>query len=381
MINITTNYDDILDILANEEISEFTVENNIDKLDKKKVFYKEKDFAEIVNKKRTLKSREVYHIHGSINDIPNMIISNEDYIERYWTGENNYKKFLKMIFEDYDVLFLGYGLQEFEILNYLFEKRKGPLQKTDKKRLFIIDYFDYEKKKMELLENYYLNNYSVKLCPYSKSEKGFRALVALVDEIDQIKKDEESKVKEKFKALDLLQKNNLTEQEIIELLGKIKNYKDLQSAFLKKIRGDFNYLKYIINKGYFKNSNANVLELLDYLNSLPEIKIDEEILNDIYDVANKNIEKYLNENKFILFIFKFSNKIKSFNLKKLINHDINGDFKRNLINLFFRELKGEESIKFFKSNKNFLVELLCENIFTNDSTLYYPLGGKIIVVE
>ncbi|MDZ5253804.1 SIR2 family protein [Clostridium sp. LIBA-8841] len=205
MINVTTNYDDILDILAedNNEIISSDSKRSVNK-----VFYSEKDFKLVDSNPSIIKSGQVFHIHGSINEISTMIVSNEDYIVRYWSGENVYKNFLKKIFEEYNVIFLGYSLQELEILNYLFEGEKNKLDKTDKQRILILDSFDYEIEKLDFLSRYYEDNYCIKLCTYSKSKMGYNEITNTVRLIKEIKNDIEEKKEGYKRCLELIKMIN-----------------------------------------------------------------------------------------------------------------------------------------------------------------------------
>lgn len=379
LINVTTNYDDILDILANQENKDFINKNTGDEKNKyKKVFYKEEDFKNVICDEKSVNAGEVYHIHGSINDINSMIVSNEDYIERYWTGENSFKKFIKKIFDEYNVIFLGYSLQELEILNYLFEKKKGPLQKTDKQRILILDCFDYEKKKFEFLKGYYYENYKIKLCPYSKSQKGFKALTDVVDTISDVKKGIESEKKNYSSALALIQKSELEEKEVYELLEKLKVYQDLQSAFFKKIRGEYKYLKYISKSGYFKREDVNVVSLMNYLNSLHSYieDINNEDIDDLYKIINKDLDKYILEYDFIIFLFKYSTKIDNFNLENLFNSNKKEEFEVLLINNILNEINQEYIFNFFVKNEILLSNLLCKCIFRDNLIIYRISKGN-----
>lgn len=381
LINVTTNYDDILDILANDKEQEFSnVNTEANKEYRQKVFHSKQDFIKVMEEKN-MNFGDVYHIHGSINEVDNMIVSNEDYIQRYWCGNNVYKDFLELIFRKYDVIFLGYGLKELEILNYLFEKKKGPVKKTINERLFIFDCFDHEFGKIKLLEQYYLDNYSIKLCPYSKSEKGFNALVDVVDKISQVKYEEDSKNEKRILGINLLEKENLNSSEINDLLHNIEEYPDLQSAFFSKIHGKIGYLEYINNNRYFNSKNTDVLSLIKYLNSIyKKEKINSKYVNNIYKLANKNLNKYWLEYDFIMFLFKYNSNLHDFNLQKLLENDIGGDFKLRLVDYFVREQNFEIIFEFLEKNYSILLKLISKTILKH-KLLMYCLGKNEIILK
>ncbi|MGL5149390.1 MAG: SIR2 family protein, partial [Clostridium sp.] len=375
MINVTTNYDDILDILANENNEKFSSsENSISHRLEKKVYYTEQDFKFINSKDGTIKAGDVYHIHGSINDIPNMIVSNEDYIKRYWTGENPYKSFIKRIFDDYNVIFLGYGLQELEILNYLFEGENGTVKKSDNKRILLLDCFDYEKSKIKLLEEYYDTNYKIKLCPYSKSKNGFKELLAVMRKITSIKNEVQNNKAGYKRCLELIQQTQLSYEEKIELLEKLKAYKDLQADFFNKINGEYEYYSAISEMKYFELDNINISSFIDYLISIydNENEIDSKEIDSFYKIILNNLTEDIIRYNLIVFLAKCNKKITGFKLEDILNISDNKNFEYMLVHTILREFNNDYLRKFFKENNIIITRLLIKYVF-NDHFLSYSI--------
>ncbi|WP_196048581.1 SIR2 family protein [Clostridium saudiense] len=379
MINVTTNYDDILDILSEEDFTEFNAGPTIPRKKENCIFYSEEHFNEIINGSRTIKRGDIYHIHGSINDIPNMIVSNEDYIKRYWTGDNSFKSFLKQIFDNYNVLFLGYSLQELEIINYLFEGEKGTLDKTDKRRILLLDYFDYEKSRVTFLNDYYESNYGIKLCPYSKSKNGFKVLVDVINQIRIIKDDIEQKKEGYKRCLELIQKRLLTNEELDELLIKLKNYKDLQGDFFSKIHGDFNYLEYLSKLDYFKDDSTNITALIRYLNSISKMvdEVNNKDIEDLYMIMINNINKDILDKNIIFFIANYNHKISEFKLNEFLKTIDSEEFNIILLRVILTSTKEEYMFKFFKENDDIVSDLLCKYIFVNRTLVYLLKRNKM----
>lgn len=380
LINVTTNYDDILDILAYEQVKEFSKTEKISfKTDNKdkKVFYSENDFKTINRDTSLIKAGGVYHIHGSVNDINNMIVSNEDYIRRYWSGENPFKDFIKNIFDKYNVIFLGYSLQELEILNYLFEGEKGLIQKTNKKRIMLLDHFDYEKSKLKFLSNYYFNNYGIKLCPYSKSKKGFNILVDIIKNVSNIKNEVEKKKIGYKRCIELIKKDSLEETEKTELLDKLKLYKDLQSEFFKMIDSNYKYLDYISQKNYFDVEIVNIEALIEYMNSIYSYidKIDKKNINKVFIFLKKCIKKnqYIPNYDFILFILRYRSKIDNFNLEELLDFINTENFNSILLSFLIRCFNEEYIFEFFKENYKVIFNLIIKYII-NDINITYSIS-------
>ncbi len=100
---ITTNFDNCI------EMSKL--------FDNSNVFY---EISDIGNFK--IKSKCIFHIHGCIENIEKVIITNSQYSDLY--NKKEYTDFLIDIFSNYSVLFLGYSLQDQKIRE-LLQKSKN----------------------------------------------------------------------------------------------------------------------------------------------------------------------------------------------------------------------------------------------------------------
>lgn len=72
------------------------------------------------SKDQKIDPRVLYQIHGSLNDIDNAILAASQYVKHY-RDDNGLKGFLENIFKEYIVVFIGSGIQEFEILEHCIE--------------------------------------------------------------------------------------------------------------------------------------------------------------------------------------------------------------------------------------------------------------------
>jgi len=61
----------------------------------------------------------IYHIHGSIDELNGTILTTKDYIQAYYEHKSGLREFLRNIFQEYTILFMGYGLEEFSILEHI----------------------------------------------------------------------------------------------------------------------------------------------------------------------------------------------------------------------------------------------------------------------
>ncbi len=99
-IYLTTNADEHFDEYFNDKTK---IISNPDE-------FRSEDIGEI----------KLYHVHGTISQKDTLVFTVSQYFKRY-----NDKKFLDVlreIFDTYVILFIGYGLDEFEVIDFLFTK-------------------------------------------------------------------------------------------------------------------------------------------------------------------------------------------------------------------------------------------------------------------
>lgn len=155
---ITTNYDQHFDGFFGDE----------------DIVYKPDEFYNLGEKGMTLSKNRLYHIHGSIIDIKSIVLTHEHYIERYLNPK--YKEFLKNVFCQYNVLFIGYGLEEPEITNILREVKKQGVSTSNflLKRYYIDDNDDYS---FDILK---FNDCDVDVVSYLGDENDFKELLNVI---------------------------------------------------------------------------------------------------------------------------------------------------------------------------------------------------------
>jgi len=88
-----------------------------------KVSHIYEDFEE----KTEINTNTLYQVHGAYNNLKNYsIITMTDYLNFYYGDKNTgLKEFLRKVFNEYSVIFLGVGMEEFELLQYLVKSNKN----------------------------------------------------------------------------------------------------------------------------------------------------------------------------------------------------------------------------------------------------------------
>ncbi len=137
----------------------------------------------------------VIHLHGSLNDPINMILTTQDYVRHYandrrysdGTKENRVLSFLENLFRNKNVLFIGYGLEELEVLEYVI--MNGPPAASDggEARHYLVQgFFSHQLELMQNLKRYYMRECGIELISYSRDRKDWDELLDVVAELARI---------------------------------------------------------------------------------------------------------------------------------------------------------------------------------------------------
>ncbi len=127
------------------------------------------------------KARCVIHLHGSLEDTDNMVISTRDYLNHYI--KENVKDFLRILFDEFTVLFIGYGIEETEILEHVF--RKNPVVsdgRLEARHYWLFPVFSHEGRLFHRLQYYYRNHCNVELIGFTKDKNNHRQLVYVIQD-------------------------------------------------------------------------------------------------------------------------------------------------------------------------------------------------------
>jgi hypothetical protein len=161
---ITTNYDICLDTAIEQPPIEPQIDQNQQATEAKpqKIKPKHSCTKEDLTIDKLYTHKEVIHFHGCINHESSLVISTADYIDHY--RNENVVKFLEHLFSKFHVLFIGYGLEEEEVLEYVIRKKSSDNSPLQHFRLFPV--YSSQESLLEHLENYYRNQCQVELIPY-----------------------------------------------------------------------------------------------------------------------------------------------------------------------------------------------------------------------
>ena len=115
----------------------------------------------------------VVHLHGSVDDPESMVITTKDYLDYYSNKE--VQEFLRYLFEKKTILFLGYGLDEIEVLEYILRRGgAATISKNERVRRYILQgFFNAEIAIYELLRDYYIESFSTELIGFPKDYNSY----------------------------------------------------------------------------------------------------------------------------------------------------------------------------------------------------------------
>jgi hypothetical protein len=186
---VTTNYDQWLDDELSMPIPSVTglAAPSTEPLETPRlVFHRSEDLTAV----NLNTSGTVLHLHGSMKRPEGMVITTRDYVRHYandrWSasegGENPVLTFLEHLFSKKTVLFIGYGLDELEILEYVILKTRDFMVAGLQPRHFILQGFFSHERELMLGMRRYFRECGIELLCFLKDHKGWDQLVDVLDE-------------------------------------------------------------------------------------------------------------------------------------------------------------------------------------------------------
>lgn len=113
----------------------------------------------------------VIHLHGNIDHKESMIVTTRDYLEHY---DNEFvQEFLGELFARKTVLFLGYGLEEEEVLEHIL-RRGSAKENSERKRFALQGYFFSQTPLYKMLYNYYRASFGVTVIGFVRDHTDYR---------------------------------------------------------------------------------------------------------------------------------------------------------------------------------------------------------------
>ena len=181
---VTTNYDEWLDTTIGAPAPSVHAKSNPAEspiVERPKIVCEAKELSP-----DSLKPNTVIHLHGSVLKPDSMILTTQDYVRHYANDrfprgartENNVLTFLEFLFTERNVLFVGYGLEELEILEYVITKSRltGEPGHREIRHFLLQGFFSHEHEVARSLVPYY-RGCGIELIPFLRDNQDWDQLI------------------------------------------------------------------------------------------------------------------------------------------------------------------------------------------------------------
>lgn len=340
---------------------------------------------------------KLYQLHGNLEADPeDIVIKVTDYFNRY--SKPKFQNFLKRLFREKTILFIGYGLSEFEVLDYLLLKSKPLIAQS--KHYLLHPYYSYEVNTYGN-DRLYFKDLGIEIIPYAIDENGYEQLFKVLQNWNNrllvITDVLASDLKKIERCTD--QFNKKCADEVFQIISNSSEKEQHFYRELAKCREPRSWLNYLIEHDVFN------------INRIPPVEIINQEKNEyrfpywlqvgyIINIAKHNQKKKLrNVNKFLEDLLKnyinnwdkISNPPNYFNDREILSimatipgRNINNTHLLFIKKLLFNSFNNEifitviyESIlpNLLKSKNKLiavkLVEIIVEYIFNNRNEQHY----------
>ncbi|HQM80514.1 MAG TPA: SIR2 family protein [Syntrophorhabdaceae bacterium] len=283
-------------------------------------------------KRDNLKQNNLFKLHGTITDHKTVIFTIQDYIRHY--NRKEVKEFLQYVFNgDFSVLFVGYSLEELEILDYVL--LKGDFEKTKSKDVveekhFLLLPFYKSEEGLFRFEQSYFKSLGVFTISYAIDEKGYEQLYYVIEKWE---KDVNVSTDYLYKGYAFLESNvnDYIESNASEVFQLIRNDIHFRDHFFKRL----NTVKWFMplkQNGYFNSQNAPSPNPVDKegFYSIPQWNVLPYLEKVSQQVSEPGNEKYIDE---LLAIIKEVSNYKDSDDKYIDNYRTWWFFVKILINI------------------------------------------------
>jgi len=212
------------------------------------------------------------HVHGCLEkDKKGIVFTLREYIHRY--NNEHFKDFLEHIFREYQVLFIGYGLEEFEILDFIITKYDDRVKHDSEgrcKHFILKPYFRGDEKLLEYDQHYY-RDLGIEVIPYAIDEGGYHQLHEVLKNWNiQINNKSRYIVDSINKIENLIE--NYDKEKALEVFQTIRTDSSLKKIFLEKLKSNpVPWFSPLYERKFFSfegKSMRHIRLTLDYLKSL-----------------------------------------------------------------------------------------------------------------
>ncbi len=319
--------------------------------------------------KDNIKSGNLYHIHGYKKCRKSLVFTVEQYINRY-RKDSEFNNFLRNVFDKYTVLFVGYGLNEMELLEHVFNSDSS----MKEIRHYILNPFYKHETNIINYENMYFSKLGIECIPYFFDELGYGFLKDVVMHWNRVLNIPGRDLYDKFTRLKTIVSSPFNESLYLETIKIIREKSVLEMRFFMYLADTHHAIDWfhrLNTDNYFsiKNLPKPILNK-NKQNKTISWKYDavpfSNYLLRVAKSANDDKKKYMEISKDLL---GFADDYWSCNEKTKYDNASLTTFIINLIITFDLDILGEKFVDILfvilikNINHYFLKELLLENMF------------------
>jgi hypothetical protein len=229
---VTTNYDKWLDSAPLPEPVIAVPESDTIEPRSLDVSRPKYHLAEQLTSEKLSERGAVIHLHGSHSDVASMIVSLRDYIRHY--TDLRIQTFLKDMFRDHTVLFIGYGLVELEVLEHIV--RSNVNAEGEAPRHFVLyPYRSSEEKQTRFTEAFFRDHCGVQLIKYCIDHRGYEELLEVLKAWEPQLDVRDPTVLELQAQIDRFLKDPGNPNNRRAAIQMVLRYKDLSTYFMNSL--------------------------------------------------------------------------------------------------------------------------------------------------
>ena len=341
-----------------------------------------------IRKEWPIQGPALVKIHGSLCDKNSLVFTTAEYLKRY--SDDRFKDYLRSIFSsDKTILFIGYGMSEFELLEYML----SPVdQMNSSNKIFVLKgYFSYEeiiKKHMDL----YYSSINIRQIAFSKDKNNHEQLSSILSnwkkKIEENTALRENRIKQ-FRIL--LQDIDSINDNIPKINQIISEDSATESIFYKELSRSASANLYIealkdtlfIPDKFFSKQEFEAVDYKVYCLIYLLPNADSELTTTITDIIDKYLEYIINNQtclKFynaiygiiqIICMFKkypSGERLYSF-IKSLKSDDVPYGYSERLI---IEIIRNKDAFKFWgKRVQKLIYEIALNQFLKNNNFIYW----------
>ena len=165
-------------------------------------FFKKEQLQNICIKENV--DQQIWHLHGSLDRSRDIVFTTRQYLEHYTDSHFRENLFNILNRGEYTILFIGYGLSELQLLDFLVNA------KGDGTRMFLLQPYFRDDGPLYDAEAPYYRDYGIRLIKYPK-DNGYEELFNVLEDLKKEVNESSSKTTEIYSNLEKVLREKPTE--------------------------------------------------------------------------------------------------------------------------------------------------------------------------